>query len=300
MKTHYSNIQWNFPGYKRGDLGQTNTFLSRKQQVKMLLAWLSISSFMLVGINATCLNNYQYQFTSEWKHGQGYRTNAIIKTDFNYPLKDWTLEIEFKQPLLQPMTTWVTKGDKGRSGQSKVKLTAEHYNKVLNQWNSQFEMSYFVDFKNRQGRDQIVCAQFCGTRSDTGEEICDAAQVTTRRPTTKQTTPATTQKTTRATTQKTTRATTKKTTRATTQKTTRATTQKTTRSTTQKTTRATTQKTTRATTQKTTQATTKKPTQPTTKKHTTRSDNFFGDCHFVNHSRIEIGKERNRGEFSGR
>ncbi|XP_066912939.1 uncharacterized protein [Clytia hemisphaerica] len=237
----------------------------------MLLTWLPIASFMLVGINATCLNNYQYQFTSEWKKGQGYRTNAIIKTNFNYPLKDWTLEIEFDQPLLQPLTSWVTKGDKGRRGQSTVKLTPEHYNKILNQWNTRFEMSYFVDFKNRQGRNHIVCAQFCGTRTDTGEKICDTAHVTTRKPTTPaatQTTRATTQKTTRATTQKTTRATTQKTTRATTQKTTRATTQKTTRGKTQKTTRATTQTTTRATTQKTTRATTQKTTRAATQKTT--------------------------------
>uniref|UniRef100_A0A7M5UKP5 Endoglucanase n=1 Tax=Clytia hemisphaerica TaxID=252671 RepID=A0A7M5UKP5_9CNID len=222
-------------------------------------------------VNAACLNNYNYKFQNEWAANGGWKTNGVLKPNFNYRLRNWRLEIEFAQPLIRDFETVVTKGWKGSSGKSNTILTAVAWNKILN-GQSPFEMSYFVVFKNRQGRNHIVCAQFCGTRTDTGEKICDTAHVTTRKPTT----PAVTQKTTRATTQKTTRTTTQKTTRATTQKTTRATTLKATRATTQKTTRATTQKTTRKPTLKTTKRyttvkTTRRPTtnNPTTKKSTT-------------------------------
>ena len=130
-----------------------------------------------------CLNDYKDIVGNEWKEHGAWKTNSILKASFNYPLKNWRIEMEFSEPLFRDMTTWNTEGYRKSKGKTKVTLTAKHWNKVLT---SNFQMSYFVIFKNKQNGNYLKCAQFCGQRTDTNQEVCENAQETTMVPWTTQ------------------------------------------------------------------------------------------------------------------
>ena len=142
-----------------------------------MFSYLLFPTVMLFVNNAIgCLNNYRDDVGNEWNDRGAWKTNSILKASFNYQLKDWRIEMEFNEPLQRDMKSWNTDGFIGSKGKSKVTLTPKHWNKVIS---SHFQMSYFVTFKNKQNGNYLKCAQFCGQRTDTNQEVCRAIQTTT-------------------------------------------------------------------------------------------------------------------------
>uniref|UniRef100_A0A7M5TR51 Endoglucanase n=1 Tax=Clytia hemisphaerica TaxID=252671 RepID=A0A7M5TR51_9CNID len=147
----------------------------------LLLAVMTLSASLAHG----CLNNYEFRFLSEWQEGGGWKTNAHIKPNFDYQLRNWELRIEFKEPLHRDMKAWIAKGYGGSAGQSKVVLKPMQWNRIL--YPAGFDMSYFVTFKNPIGQDHLKCVEFCGVKAGGSDNICDSGPpppvATTKAPT---------------------------------------------------------------------------------------------------------------------
>ena len=117
-----------------------------------------------------CLDNFHEEFVNDWFDGNNWKITSRIKPNFQYNLKDWVLRMEFKGKLIEDMKTWITVGDENTSGKKTVILTAEPWNAILEP--SKFLMTYEVGFEQRYGKEHLICAQFCGQRTDNNEFIC--------------------------------------------------------------------------------------------------------------------------------
>ena len=121
-----------------------------------------------------CLNNIIYDFKSEWRYGKYWRTSAMIKPNFNYPLKDWYIRMEFKDPLAQNIAVWNAQADPITRGKKTIILKAKHWNKISNNLN----LNYQVVFRKKQGKNQLQCAEICGIVPSTRRNICQNKETT--------------------------------------------------------------------------------------------------------------------------
>jgi len=124
-----------------------------------------------------CLNNFKYEFKSQWYTGQYWKTSADIKPTFKNKLTNWEIRIEFVEPLAESIVTWVMYVQDWSNGKRKVILKPLGYNKVLTP--ERFHMSYFASFKSKQNRKHLKCFEFCGIDVSTNKNICNKEIFTT-------------------------------------------------------------------------------------------------------------------------
>ena len=119
--------------------------------------------------------NFHDQFVNEWQlltsNGTQWFTASRIKPTFNYSLENWNLTMEFREPLVKDLRAWIATGFKGSAGQSKVVLTAQSWNQLLEP--HKFLMSYEVVFHSKQNKNHLAFARFCGTLPDSQTNICE-------------------------------------------------------------------------------------------------------------------------------
>ena len=135
-----------------------------------------------------CLDNIVYHYRNQWSQGRYWRTSATIKPNFKYPLKDWSLRMEFAEPLAQNIAVWNADAVSNTKGHKSIILRAKNWNKVLDN----LILDYQVTFSHKQGRNHLLCAEFCGKVPGTVKNICEKKSTTTPPTTTTSSTTTTT------------------------------------------------------------------------------------------------------------
>ena len=121
-----------------------------------------------------CQSNFNFnQDPHEWPENGLWKTNVYIKLKNHLQLKDWTLRLEFYDPLARDIEVASDKsGNVGTASQTVVNLSplAPRTSRYLH---AGVVIWYRATFASQQStRGHLKCAQFCGQRTDTGAEIC--------------------------------------------------------------------------------------------------------------------------------